>query len=63
MRKLLYFIIIIICIVSIYMIKDRVCIRCIEREDDVCLTTSSKTISDFIYNYTDCDKCKQENNN
>ena len=62
MRKSLYFFIIIICIVALFMLKDQVCIRCIEREDDICLTTSSKTISDFIYKHTDCTKCKLENN-
>ena len=62
MRKTLYVVTIVICLISIYMLRDYACIRCIEREDGICLTTSSKTINDFIYKYTDCAKCKQENN-
>lgn len=62
MRKTLYFAIIGVCVITIYMLRDYACIRCIEKDEGICLTTSSKTISDFIYKYTDCDKCKQENN-
>ena len=62
MRKTLYFAIIGICIITLFIIKDYICIRCIEKNDGICLTTSSETISNFIYKHTDCTKCKLKNN-
>lgn len=58
MRKTLYFIILAICIISLYMLKDYACIRCIERDEGICLTSSVSEIRDFIYKYTSCSKCK-----
>lgn len=62
MRKTLYFVVLAICIISLYLLRDYACIRCIERDDQICLTTSSKAISEFIYKYTSCPECKKEMN-
>lgn len=61
MRKMLYFVTISICIISIYMLREYACIRCIERDEGIHFT-SIVEINEFMYKLTDCSKCKQENN-
>lgn len=58
MRKGLYWTIIVICIFTFFMIKDHVCIRCIEIKDNVQITTSSEEINKVIYKYISCPNCK-----
>lgn len=65
MRKGLYltmfiinFTILLISILTIFMLKDYVCIRCIEIKDNVQITTSSEEINKVIYKYMSCPNCK-----
>ena len=58
MRKGLYWTIIVICIVTFFMIKDHICIKCIEAKENICLTTSVVEVREFIYKYISCPNCK-----
>lgn len=58
MRKGLYWTIIVICIVTFFMLKNYVCIRCIEIEENIRLTTSSETINEIIFKHMYCPNCK-----
>ena len=58
MRKGLYWAIIAICIATFFMIKDHICIKCIETKDNIRLTTSIEELNELIYKYMYCSNCK-----
>ena len=58
MRKGLYWIIIVICIATFFMIKDHTCIKCIETKDNIRLTTSIEELNELVYKYMSCPNCK-----
>ena len=58
MRKGLYWTIIVICIVTFFMLKDHVCIKCIETKDNICLTISIEELNELVYRYMSCPNCK-----
>ena len=58
MRKTLYFTILAICFIALFMLKDNICIRCIEIKENIRLTTSSETINEIIFKHMYCPNCK-----
>ena len=60
MRKILYFTILATCIVSIYILKDYACIRCIEKDEGFHFTSITE-INEFMYKLTDCPECRENN--
>ena len=58
MRKTLYYAIIGICMIVFFSLKDEICIGCIEKEDNICLTSSVVEVREFIYRYIGCPNCK-----
>ena len=61
MRKLLYFSILAVTFLMLFIMKDRVCIRCIEIEDNIRLTTSIEELNELFYRYASCPNCKANN--